>query len=110
MASADYMIIPKTYAKTAATTATALYSAALFVPAFIVAANGANSARVYLGDSGVAAGEGVALNARESASFDPFKMDREQSSYYDLSKFYVRATAASQIVTIMILNKASDNA
>lgn len=109
MAGSDYAIIPKLVAKTAvASAATALYSASLLVPAFLVQAGKANSVSLYLGASDVAANKAIALNARESLAFDPHKQDREETSYYDLSKFYIRATAASQVAYVMILNKSKD--
>lgn len=111
MAASDYSIVPKTTTKTALTSAAlALSSVSLLVPAFTVSANGGNSTRVYLGDSGVAASEGLPLNARESVSFPPFEHQKTKKSWYDLSQFYIRATAASQVVTVMVLNVKKDNA
>ena len=110
MATTSYTIVPRSYAKTALTSAVLpLSSVALFVPSFVISANGGNSSRFYLGDSGVSAGEGIAFNAREARQFEPFEQQYTRKSWYDLSQFYIRATVASQIATVTILNVRKDN-
>lgn len=110
MAAIDYAIIPKCFTRNVGTTATRIATAALLVPAAIISANGANSTRIYLGDSGVATTEGISLNARESVSLDPFKLHDTGTVFYNLNEFYVRATASSQVVSVTIFNQARNNA
>jgi hypothetical protein len=111
MAASAYSIVPRIIQKSATTTAGAIYSQQLLVPAFIIQANASNTGVIRVGASNLGtAANGIALNARESISFDPFKRDREQSSYYDLNQFFVRSYAAGTYgVTVMVLDKDKDN-
>jgi hypothetical protein len=95
-------IAPSTTNITVGTSAVALKSSTSLAVRFTISNPNASNA-IYLGDSNVASNRWTAkIAAGTSVTLDIAKPTQNQSSQYDLNRFYVVATSATQVATLSL--------
>ena len=101
-------LVPQVTAKTISTTAVQISTVTQLVVNFTIEANSANTGVIYVGASNVDSTAALRLSGGDSYSPPTIYAGYGSNAReYDLSEWYVRASAASQKVSFLKIRKAN---
>lgn len=100
-------LVPQVTTKSISTTAVQISTVTQLVLSFTIEANSANTGVLYVGASAVDSTACLHLSAGDSYSPPALYAGGSNVREYDLSEWYVRASAASQKVSFLKIRKAN---
>lgn len=101
-------IVPQVAVKVATTSAAAIYSVAQLVYGFTIQSKAGNTGTVYVGASNIDSTASISLAASGTFTAPVIYAGGSNPMQYDLSEWYIRASAASQEVAILKIRKAQN--